>query len=59
MKQRLLTWWGFLRMLTTDDAYDQYLQHHRAAHAGSAPLNRRAFYLHEQQRKWSGIQRCC
>lgn len=58
MKQRLLGVWRFLRALATDDAYESYLDHHRQAHDGS-PLTRRAFYLREQQRKWSGVQRCC
>lgn len=58
MKQRLLGAWRFLRALTTDDAYEHYLDHHCQAHDGP-PLTRRAFYLREQQRKWSGVQRCC
>ncbi len=52
-------WWQFLRALATDDAYERYLDHHRRAHRDAEPLSRRAFYLREQQRKWSGVQRCC
>ncbi|HEY6643883.1 YbdD/YjiX family protein [Povalibacter sp.] len=59
MKKRLQTLWQFLRTLATDNAYEQYLQHHRGAHADQPPMSRRAFYLHQQQRKWSGVQRCC
>jgi uncharacterized short protein YbdD (DUF466 family) len=51
--------WDFVRELATDDAYERYLAHHRESHANVAPLTRRAFYLREQQRKWSGVQRCC
>ena len=51
--------WNFLRALATDDAYEKYLEHHQLCHADSAALTRRAFYLREQQRKWSGVQRCC
>lgn len=52
--------WRFLRMLSRDDAYERYLQHHQVAHtATSARLSRQEFYLREQQRKWSGISRCC
>jgi uncharacterized short protein YbdD (DUF466 family) len=59
MKQRLADLWRFVRTLATDDAYEQYLAHHAQHHGGHAPLGRREFYMHEQQKKWSGIQRCC
>ena len=51
--------WGFVRRLVGDDAYECYLRHHAHAHAGTAPLDRRAFYLERQRQKWSGVQRCC
>jgi uncharacterized short protein YbdD (DUF466 family) len=56
---RLADLWKLLRTLATDDAYEQYLAHHAQAHSGIAPLTRRAFYLGEQQRKWTGVSRCC
>lgn len=59
MRQRLRDAWIFVRALATDDAYERYLAHHRQAHGSTAPLDRRSFYLHEQHRKWSGVQRCC
>jgi uncharacterized short protein YbdD (DUF466 family) len=59
MKQRLRNLWRLLRTLASDDAYERYLDHHRQAHAGMAPLSPREFYLGEQQRKWTGISRCC
>lgn len=59
MKQHLKALWQFVRSLATDDAYERYVAHHAQAHSGAAPLNRRAFYLRQQQRKWSGVQRCC
>jgi uncharacterized short protein YbdD (DUF466 family) len=59
MKQRLLALWKVVRELATDDAYERYLAHHAAAHGRGAPLDRRAFYLREQQRKWGGVNRCC
>ncbi|HKR35979.1 MAG TPA: YbdD/YjiX family protein [Steroidobacteraceae bacterium] len=59
MKQRLLDLWSLLRALASDDAYERYLQHHGQAHADVAPLSRREFYLGEQQRKWTGVSRCC
>jgi len=59
MRSLLESVWKFVRTLATDDAYERYLEHHGQAHPGCAPLTRRAFYLREQHRKWSGVQRCC
>ena len=50
---------AWLREVTGDDAYERYLQHHHAQHPDQAPLDRQEFYLAEQQRKWSGVKRCC
>jgi uncharacterized short protein YbdD (DUF466 family) len=49
---------GWLRALSGDDAYDRYLTHHAHAHGGP-PLSRGAFYREREERKWSGISRCC
>jgi len=51
--------WEFIRELTGDDAYERYVTHHRAAHPDRPVLDQHAFYLREQDRKWSGITRCC
>lgn len=51
--------WSIIRALATDDAYDNYLAHHAKEHAGCAPMSRRAFYLKQQQCKWTGVSRCC
>jgi uncharacterized short protein YbdD (DUF466 family) len=51
--------WQVLRSLSGDDAYERYLQHLREHHAGSAPLDRRAFYLREQERRFSGGPTSC
>ena len=42
-------------------AYERYLQHWQQHHAESQrqPLNRKAFFAAETQRKWNGIKRCC
>jgi uncharacterized short protein YbdD (DUF466 family) len=60
---RLRNWlrgaWRFAQALVRDDAYDAYLAHHRHAHPETPPLSRREFYLREQERKWSGVSRCC
>jgi uncharacterized short protein YbdD (DUF466 family) len=53
------TVWSVIRALSTDDAYERYLAHHSMAHAGSRPLSRRAFYMKQQQQKWTGVSRCC
>ena len=49
---------GWLRALSGDDAYERYLTHHARAHAGPA-LSRRDFYREREERKWSGVSRCC
>jgi uncharacterized short protein YbdD (DUF466 family) len=59
MSRFLHSLWRFIRTLAMDDAYERYLAHHAQAHRGAPPLNRRAFYLSEQQRKWTGVSRCC
>jgi uncharacterized short protein YbdD (DUF466 family) len=51
-------WQGF-RALTGEDAYERFLDHHREAHPGVPPPDRRRFYLERQNHKWSGINRCC
>ena len=55
----LAQWWKILRELVGDDAYERYCSHHVRHHPNEAPLNRRAFYIRDQQQKWSGIKRCC
>jgi uncharacterized short protein YbdD (DUF466 family) len=52
--------WGALRTVTGDDAYERYLAHWRTHHDGEgSPLDRKAFFRAEQERKWNGIKRCC
>jgi uncharacterized short protein YbdD (DUF466 family) len=52
--------WHALRAASGDDAYELYLAHWRAHHVGEgAPLDRKAFFRAEQERKWNGIRRCC
>ena len=52
-------WWRQLLFLVSNDSYARYLRHHAAAHADTPPMDRRTFYLREQERKWSGVRRCC
>jgi uncharacterized short protein YbdD (DUF466 family) len=49
----------FVRRISGDDAYERYVKHHKQQHANISLMNRRDFYLAEQQRKWTGIKRCC
>ena len=49
---------SWLRGVSGDDAYERYLTHHARAHEGPA-LSRPAFYREREERKWSGITRCC
>lgn len=51
--------WSAARALSGDDAYERYLVHWRARHAGATPLDRKGFYDGLQQRKWNGVRRCC
>lgn len=61
MTQRGLTllraFWRALREFTGDAAYERYLREHTCDQ--HPPLDRRAFYAQREQRRWSGIQRCC
>jgi uncharacterized short protein YbdD (DUF466 family) len=61
MRRRILQrLWRALRTLSGDDAYERYLAHWRTHHAGEdAPLDRKAFFKSELERKWNGIKRCC
>jgi len=53
--------WNGARAASGDDAYERYVAHWRARHAagGGRPLDRKAFYQAEQERKWNGVRRCC
>lgn len=52
--------WRGVRCMMGEDAYERYLMHWRERHEGEGdPLDRRAFFKQQQERKWSGIKRCC
>jgi uncharacterized short protein YbdD (DUF466 family) len=59
MNQRWQLCWDFVRRLATDDAYERYVQHHREHNPNIPALDRRAFYMKQQQEKWTGVKRCC
>lgn len=49
--------WAYLRAVCGDSAYERHAA--RAAARGQQPLTRRAFYLAELERRYSGVNRCC
>jgi len=51
--------WRLLRSLSGDDAYERYLEHSRCHPPGSVRLDRRGFYLREQERRFSGGPTSC
>jgi len=59
LKTKLTIAWNVVRRLSGDDAYERYLAHHADAHANEVPLSRKEFFKREQERKWSGVRRCC
>ncbi len=56
---KVLEIWRWLRRATGDDAYERYIEHRARKHPGEPVLTRQAFYEESQQRKWSGVSRCC
>ena len=55
--------WSRLRQLSGDDAYERYLQHYQQHHKPNSshepPLSREAFFKQWQDKKWTGVKRCC
>lgn len=60
--------WSWLRQVTGDAAYENYLRHAgQGAQNGlfstavgvSAPLSRAEFYLDSLRRRYSTVSRCC
>jgi uncharacterized short protein YbdD (DUF466 family) len=51
--------WRALRSLSGDDAYERYREHARQHPAGPALLDRRRFYLREQERRFNGGPTSC
>jgi uncharacterized short protein YbdD (DUF466 family) len=47
--------WWYLRELSGESAYDNYLTHHRRQHPDSRPLTRREF----ERLKTNPTVRCC
>jgi uncharacterized short protein YbdD (DUF466 family) len=51
--------WRYLRAVSGDDAYERYVAHHAAAHAGEELMTRKDFFTERQRQKWTGVSRCC
>lgn len=60
--------WTWLRQVTGDAAYDNYLRSRQRANAsdspapalaGNEPLSRADFYLDSLRRRYSTVSRCC
>jgi uncharacterized short protein YbdD (DUF466 family) len=56
--------WSKVRELSGDDAYERYLQHYEEYHQDDAeqaalPLTKEAFFKEWQDKKWTGVKRCC
>jgi uncharacterized short protein YbdD (DUF466 family) len=51
--------WWYVRQITGDAAYENYLRQHRA-HGHACPiLSREEFYLDALRRRYTGVSRCC
>ena len=59
MKMVLQVLWRWLRAVTGDDAYEQYLRRHERVHPDVPPLSREAFFESQLLQKWSSVNRCC
>lgn len=59
IKNGLCAFWHAIRELSGDDGYERYLAHHVTAHSEFVPLSRAAWFACEQQKKWTGVKRCC
>jgi uncharacterized short protein YbdD (DUF466 family) len=57
--------WARVRQLSGDDAYERYLQHyaehHQSGSVGEAEplMTKEAFFKEWQDKKWTGVKRCC
>ncbi len=53
----LIKFWQFIRTISGDNAYEQYLNNN----GSSAPriLSRQEFFILKENQKWNKINRCC
>jgi len=52
------SFWSFIRTLSGDNAYEEYLKSPKIWHKGK-PLSRGEFYQKKIDEKWNKINRCC
>jgi len=53
-----LGWW-YLRQISGDAAYENYLRRASKASGNSRTLTREEFYLDAVRRRYTGVSRCC
>jgi uncharacterized short protein YbdD (DUF466 family) len=51
--------WAWLRQVSGDAAYENYLRCGQRVRGSRAPLSRADFYLDSLRRRYSSISRCC
>jgi len=57
--------WDCVRQLSGDDAYERYLEHYAEHRQNNAEgeilplLTKEAFFKEWQEKKWTGVKRCC
>ena len=51
--------WSWIRQVSGDAAYENYLRHASASGTGSKILSRQEYYLDVLRRRYSGVSRCC
>ena len=51
--------WEYLKEVSGENAYDRYLERHRATHPWKEPLKRGEFYRRRQDEKYSNLGSRC
>ena len=51
--------WHWLRQVSGDAAYENYVRRATPSPAAGALLSREEFYLDALRRRYSGVSRCC
>jgi len=67
VSSRIRVLWRRLRVAGADivhgafgtDAYERYCAHHATHHADTEPMDRAAYFRHQQAQRWHGVSRCC
>jgi uncharacterized short protein YbdD (DUF466 family) len=55
----LVNAWRWLRRVSGDDAYEQFIVHLRATHPERPVPSRQEFWREREAAKWTGVNRCC